>query len=349
MAPRTVTRDELAGAARAALGKSRHLERVERLRGGTSKGVYRLTMDDATTAIAYIWEASENYWPATQWDGDLADTFSSGGGLDPFEAGRARLDALGLRVPVLYLVDRDRTHYPADLAIVEDFPGEDLMEFLAREPQAAQPTLAHLGEALETMRRYRAPAYGKIALIDRGGTAQGSSCEEVALGFGLRCLDEAAVRDDRIENARALLEERLRSLATAVRPRAEYSVVHGELGFDHVLMDRDGWPVLIDIEDLRYFDVEWEHVFLRIRHHADYSYVAVDGLDEDRLALYMLVQRLSLTAGPLRLLESDFPDREFMRGIVEHNLHEALAWCATDAAPTSCCSLQCWPGASLTR
>jgi hypothetical protein len=347
VAPRAVTRDQLAGAARAALGSGRRLERVERLRGGTSKGVYRLTMDDATTAIAYLWEASESYWPATQWDGNLADPFSPVAGLDLFEAALARLDALGLRVPAFYLGDRDGTYYPADLAIVEDFTGEDLMEFLARDPQAAQPTMERLVEALEAMRQHRAPGYGKVALIDGGRTAQGTSCEAVALDFGLRCLAEAAARDDRAAKARGQLEERLRSLAATVRPRAEYSVVHGELGLDHVLVDRDGWPVLIDIEDLMYFDVEWEHVFLRIRLHPDYRLVSADGLDEDRLALYMLIQRLSLTAGPLRLLDSDFPDRQFMQEIAEHNLKEALAWNAGTTSPalTSCCSRQCWPGA----
>jgi hypothetical protein len=341
-----VTRDELAGAARAALGTRRRLERVERLAGGTRKGVYRLTMDDATTAIAYLWAAAESYWPATPWDGDLADPFSSGAGLGLFEAARARLDALGLRVPALYLVDSDRSHYPSDLAIVEDFPGEDLMEFLARDPRAAQPTMSRLAEALEAMRRHRAPAYGKVALIDGGGMAHGTSCEAVALDFALRCLAEAAGRDHRAASARDRLEERLRSLAASVRPRAEYSVVHGELGLDHIMVDREGLPVLIDIEDLMYFDVEWEHVFLRIRLHADYRHVAVDDLDENRLALYMLAQRLSLTAGPLRLLDSDFPDREFVRGIVEHNLKEALAWTAGTTSPalTACCSRRCWPG-----
>ena len=173
----------------------------------------------------------------------------------------------------------------------------------------------------------------------------GSSCEAVALAFGLRCLAEAAARNHQVASARDRLEDRLRSLAAAVRPRAEYSVVHGELGLDHILMDRHGWPVLIDIEDLLYFDVEWEHVFLRIRLHPDYRHVAVDGLDEDRLALYMLTQRLSLTAGPLRLLDSDFPDREFMRGIAEHNLNEALAWIndTSHATLNACCSRQCWP------
>jgi hypothetical protein len=35
-------------------------------------------------------------------------------------------------------------------------------------------------------------------------------------------------------------------LAAEVRLRAEYPVVHGELGLDHVLVDADGSPVLID-------------------------------------------------------------------------------------------------------
>lgn len=38
-----------------------------------------------------------------------------------------------------------------------------------------------------------------------------------------------------------------------------------------------------------------------------------------------MTQRLPLTAGPLRLLDGDFPNRTFMQEIAEHNLNEALA------------------------
>jgi len=325
MAPRQVGREDLAGVARAALGGARRLEAVQRIAGGTRKGVYRMTFDDAGTAVAYLWERSENYWPAGESDGDPGDPFSAGVGLDLFEGAYARLRSLGLRVPEVYLIDRSQAHYPADLMVLEDFPGENLMDRLDRDPAAAAPTMELLAEALEAMRAYRAPAYGRVAVIDGGGASRWPTCEAGALAFGLRCLAEAAARDERIAGARDRLEARLHELAAAVRPRAEYAVVHGELGLDHVLIDRRDRPVLIDIEDLLYFDVEWEHVFLRIRLGSDYHWLAVDGLDEDRLALYMLTQRLSLTAGPLRLLEGDFPDREFMRSIVEHNLTEALA------------------------
>ncbi|MFH8383790.1 phosphotransferase family protein [Kitasatospora sp. NPDC018058] len=319
-----MTRERLAGAARAALGGGRRLAAVERVTGGSKKGVYRLVMDDATTAVAYLWDDAENHWPAAEGDEDLADPFSPGLWLDLFEAAHARLAALGVRVPAIRMVDRDGAYGPADLAVVEDVRGESLEQLLSRDPQAAAPVVARLGEALEAMRGHRAPTYGKVAVVDDGGASHGTFCEGVVLDRALRDLAEAASRDPRIAAARERLEDRLLALAATVRPRAEYGVVHGELGPDHVRMDAHGSPVVIDIEGAMYFDVEWEHVFLRIRLHDAYRPLRVDGLDEDRLALYTLAQRLSLTAGPLRLLDGDFPDRAAMAGIAEYNLRRAL-------------------------
>ncbi|MFF2063312.1 hypothetical protein ACFVWZ_16165 [Streptomyces sp. NPDC058200] len=73
------------------------------------------------------------------------------------------------------------------------------------------------------------------------------------------------------------------------------------------------------------FDVEWEHVFPRIRFGEDYPVLHRAGLDENRLRFYRLAMHLSLVAGPLRLLEADFPDRAFMRSVVEAHLRHALA------------------------
>jgi hypothetical protein len=283
-------------------------------------------MDDGMTAIAYLWEESESFWPRTPDDGDRADEFSAGVGADLYEAAHHRLASLGLRMPRIYLLDRDRAHYPADIAIVEDFPGEDLLHRFERDPAAAEPTLARLREGLAAMRGHRGSSHGLVGHVEAGGRSRWPSCEEGSLDFGLRCVAEVARRDRRIAEARDRLADRLRELAAAVRPRAEHSVVHGELGFDHILIDADGNPVIIDIEDLMYSDAEREHAYMRIRLNDDWARtVGVDGLDEDRLALYTLTERLSLTAGPLRLLDSDFPDRAFMKQIAEHNLNQALA------------------------
>lgn len=217
------------------------------------------------------------------------------------------------------VVDREGTHGPAELAIVEDIPGESPEHLLARDPSAAAPVMERPGEALEAMGRHRASTYGKVAVVDGGGTSQGTPCEDVVLDRALRDLAEAASCDPRIAKARGRLEERPADLAAAVRPRAEYAVVHGELGPDHVPVDAAGYPVAIDIEGSMYFDVEWEHVFLRIRLHDAYRSLAVDGLDENRLALCTLARRLSLTAGPLRQLDGGFPHRAAMADIAEHN------------------------------
>ncbi|MEU6439990.1 phosphotransferase [Streptomyces sp. NPDC047046] len=236
-----------------------------------------------------------------------------------FTAAHARLTVLGVRVPALrYVAEGD------GLVLVEDLPGETLEDLLARDPRAAAPVVARLADALTAMRGHRAPAYGKVAVVDGGGASHGASCEGVVRGRALRDLAEAARRDARVAGARNRSKERVRALAAAVRPRAEYAVVHGELGSDHVRVDAEGNPGLIDIEGRMYFDVEWEHVFPRIRLHEAYEPLRADGLDEDRLALYLLAQRLSLTAGPLRLLDGDFPGRAFMAGIAEHNLTESL-------------------------
>ncbi|MFJ8796506.1 hypothetical protein [Streptomyces sp. NPDC102487] len=101
---RVVTRDDLDAVARAVFGNGRRLRGVSRLRGGSKKGVYRLDLDDDSTAVVYIWDASENYWPATGAGADrVEDPFSPASGLDLFEAAHRNLHQLGIRTPQLLL------------------------------------------------------------------------------------------------------------------------------------------------------------------------------------------------------------------------------------------------------
>jgi hypothetical protein len=54
-------RDELEAVVRAAFGPGRRLAAVRRLRGGSKKGVYRLSLDDGRTVIGYTCADAENY------------------------------------------------------------------------------------------------------------------------------------------------------------------------------------------------------------------------------------------------------------------------------------------------
>jgi hypothetical protein len=311
---------------RAAFARNRSLLRVERLAGGSKKGAYRMTMDDGGTALMYAWDDSEDYWQGVLPESadDPADPFSHASGLGLFEAAARRLTSAGVRCPELLFTDRSRSLYPAEIAVVEDVAGGSLEALLEGDPLAAQRPLSVLADWLAAMAATRSRSFGKVAFVDGGGRSAGTSCEGVTLGHALAQLQEIAAQDARAAGAQGRLEEALHSLTAAIKPRTTAALVHGELGPDHVLLDRRGEPVLIDIEGAKYFDVEIEHVWMRMRFGGHYGKLSQGGLDEDRLRFYQLCMHLDLVAGPLRIAATSHPDREWFRDTAEHHLQRAL-------------------------
>jgi hypothetical protein len=312
--------------ARAVFGRDRALLNAERLAGGSKKGAYRLTMEDGGTVLAYVWDESEDYWQGVLPAGadDQADPFSHASGLALFEAAAHRLASVGVRCPQLLLADRSRSLYPADIAVVEHVAGASLESLLETNPVAAEHPLAVVAGWLAAMGDVRSPVPGKVAFVDAGGRPAVTSCERVMLARSLAQLAEIADRDPRAAQARGGLERALHSLAEPVEPRAVTALVHGELGPDHVLLDRRGEPVLIDIEGAMYFDVEVEHTWMRMRFGEHYARLRRAGLDEDRLRFYQLCMHLDLVAGPLRIAETTHPQREWFRGVADYHLERAL-------------------------
>jgi hypothetical protein len=313
---------------RAALGGDHPLVSMVRLAGGSKKGAYRLTMEDGGTVLLYAWSDSEDYWQGVLPEGaeDPADPFSHPSGLAPFEAAARRLASAGIRCPEILFSDRSRALYPADIAVVEDVAGGSLEALLERDPVAAERPLGVLADWLTAMGGVRSPSFGKVAFVDAGGRSRGTSCETVMLGRALAELSEIAGRDRRAAVAQDRLAETLHSLAGPIEPRSALPLVHGELGPDHVLLDRRGEPVLIDIEGAMYFDAEVEHVWMRMRFGEHYAKLSRDGLDEDRLRFYQLCMHLDLVAGPLRLAETSHPEREWFRSLAEWHLQRALQY-----------------------
>ncbi|MGW2108973.1 phosphotransferase family protein [Streptomyces sp. NPDC001948] len=311
---------------RDALGAGRRVVSVDRLRGGSQKGVYRARLDGPRTesVIVYSWAEDENYWPSTG-EADPVDPFAPASGLVQFLAAQRTLHGLGVRVPRVLLADDSRRRIPADVAVIEDVSGGTLEAFFETAPARAAGALGGLAEMLGVMHRDRSRNYGRVDLQEHGHCASEIPCEQRVLDRALGHLKEAAGRDGSIAAAESALHDRLEQLAQRVSPRQEYGLIHGELGPDHVMVDADGRPVLIDIEGLMHFDIEWEHVFLRLRFHERYAALSRSDLDPRRLDLYMLAMRLSLVAGPLRLLDGDFPGRAFMQAVAVHNAKEALA------------------------
>ena len=311
-----VSAPDLAGLLREYRPGSR-LAGLVRLPGGSKKGVYRLTLADESTVILYAWNDAENYWPSAPSAPD--DPFSDATGARGFRACHEALAAAGVRIPAVYALDLSRRHYPADLALIEDLGGGTLEHLLTADPAAAERVLGLLGETLQAMAGQRQEWFGKVAPAGRADGRERLSpgpddrAEDAVLRRALRLLDLAAVAEPRLAAVRPEVASLVRRRRAAVPPRREYGLVHGELGPDHVLLDSGGAPALIDIEGLTWFDVEWEHAFLRLRFgEGGYRRLGLPSVDEARVSFYDLAQRISLVEGPLRIAQTDFPDRDWM-------------------------------------
>jgi hypothetical protein len=305
-------------------GADRRLAGLDRLTGGSKKGVYRLRLDDQTTVILYIWAASENYyWTPAPAVAD--DPFTDASGAELFAANYAALAAAGVRTPRLLMLDRDGRYLQADLALVEDVGAVTLEGLMEQDPAAAATPLCTLGDAVRRMHTTRGSHYGKLATIARGEAPQARRTEDIIEDRTLGHLDAAAIRDARLADARERIAGHVRHLRRAVTAREEYALIHGELGPDHVLVTAAGEPAMIDIEGLTFFDVEWEHAWLQMRFGDAYSALRPVDLDFHRLEFYRYAQVLSLIEGPLRIADTDFPNRQWMLDLAERNIAKALA------------------------
>ncbi|SDM04452.1 phosphotransferase family protein [Nonomuraea jiangxiensis] len=304
-------------------GTGRRLSALDRLTGGSKKGVYRLRLDDETTVILYVWATGENYWPPSLAVPD--DPFTDASGVELFAINHSALAAAGVRTPQLLMLDHGGRYLDADVALVEDVGAVKLEALLDHDPAAAAMPLSTLGDALRRMHTTLGPKYGKLAAITRGEAPQSRRTEDIIVDRALAHLDAVATRDARLGEAYDRITEHVRHLRSAVTARERYGLVHGELGPDHVFVTPVGEPVLIDFEGLTYFDVEWEHAWLQMRFGDAYPALHQVDLDPHRLELYRYAQVLSLIEGPLRIADTDFPDRQWMLDLAEWNITKALA------------------------
>jgi hypothetical protein len=215
-----------AGAVRAAFGDEHRIADAERLRGGSKKGVYRIILTEGSTAIVYIWDPDESFWPAAAINepGNVEDVFSDASGLDLFLGAHKRLTSL-------------------DIAVVEDIRGGTLEALLEGDPGAAMPTIHRLAESLRVMQEPSGTTHGKVTVVESGETPDTRSCERVVYDRALGHLAEAARRDPRVGREDDRLGDTLHRLFGAVQPRSQVGLIHGELGPDHVLIDESGTRV----------------------------------------------------------------------------------------------------------
>lgn len=112
-------------------------------------------------------------------------------------------------------------------------------------------------------------------------------------------------------------------LYAKIAERKEYSLIHFELGPNHVMVDQQGKTYLIDFEGIKYFDLEYEYSFFKLRYGRYYPELKSISVDENRMKYYLLYHHITVVEGAHQLMAQDYYDLEHIKGMIQYN-YEAI-------------------------
>ncbi|WP_082198505.1 aminoglycoside phosphotransferase family protein [Bacillus sp. FJAT-26390] len=299
-----------------ALGAGYVVSRVENRFGGAQKVVYKVACTNHFVCMLYVWDLSKNYFQQ-EIEAELINKQSYG--CDLFESNQAFLSRNGIRTPQVLYLNKERDRYPFDFALVEYIDGLDAAHYLDAETAVQEKVFGRLGTMLTKMHSLERDAFGKINDSSRAG-----KCHTLELENAKEQLAYAVNHISALQVNHGKLIDKLNELEAAIEPRARYSFIHGELGPDHVIVNDELEPYLVDLEGSMYYDVEYEHSFLEFRFGDAYSYLDNARLDRSRMLFYKFYHHISCASGGLKLLHRGFPNRGLAEMIVEHNYRSAL-------------------------
>ncbi|OZB98459.1 phosphotransferase family protein [Paenibacillus sp. XY044] len=301
-------------------GSDYAIRAVTRLNGGAQKVVYKLHFQNGFACMLYVWDLTMNYF-REEIEHSGTDMWSYGA--DFFGANNRLLTQLGIATPEMYDLNQQRQRYAFDYALVECIEGSKAEDYFAHPDTAEKQRLfRRIGEVVAKLHGYEREVPGRPDHIQ----PPLQSCQQQLVDNAVRQLDYAAPHMPEISAAQDRLMSVLLESSSRIHPRASYGLIHGELGPDHILVNSNMEPYLIDIEGITFFDIEHEHSFLEFRFGEHYRYFRHEHLDPDRMAFYRLHHHISLIGGGLKLLHRGFPDRRFAQGIVDHHLRCALQY-----------------------
>ncbi|BBH24808.1 aminoglycoside phosphotransferase [Paenibacillus baekrokdamisoli] len=298
------------------LGITSKITNLTNFHGGAQKTVFKVQFEDGLQLVLYIWDLTSNYFEEEiNTSTDEHESF----GAELFENNNRFLIHQGIKTPALYYMNKERTQYPFDFAIVEYVSGDNLSEFINSESGVEAIVFDRFAQLLERMHSIRSMGWGQV-----GKVKHTEPCHRMVYDNTLEAIRYTCGYVEVFAMNESRLVEMLQRLNAAIRPRQDYGFIHDELGPDHVLVNDKLEPYLIDIEGARWFDIEHEHSFLQFRFENYNRYLSRTDLDEDRMRFYKLCHHLSCASGGLKLMQRGFPNQKLAKEIFESNVQSSL-------------------------
>lgn len=316
MEPNHFTSSDLEQAMGSIFGKNYLVNNIIRIYGGAQKVTYKVDCTNCFSFILYVWDPAMDYFQEEKSENDIMQS----GGADLFEMNYNCLRSHDIRTPKMLYIDRSKNKYPFDFAFVEYIKGGDISGYYDKSREIRDKVFSDLGKTIKKMHAVKSGRFGSL----KSNPPFSQTCENIIWQRTLNELEYSSKNVEEINKNKDGLIKILNRLYYDIKPRNYYSLVHGELGPNHVMVDDNLKPYLIDIECLMYFDVEYEHSFMEFRFDNYNDYLKEEDLDPIRLRFYKLHHHIACVTGACKLLSRGYPDKDELEGMIEYNLREAL-------------------------
>jgi hypothetical protein len=281
------------------------------LGGGTRKTVMRLETDHGSVVLL-TWGSRPDFFGEQATSNPADEAFC-------YVTNTRCLLENGVRAPRVLYYDGAQAGSVFPFALVEYVDAFTFHEALENGFSAAD-LLPKARAALDTMHRIRRSRPG--LLLNEGGA---EPCHAETYHNAQEELSELALELPQVQARHSEISDRLASLYAGVHPREEFHFIHGELGPDeHLLIDRAGEIIFLDVDNCAFHDLEREYAYLRLRFAGYYPALERQDLDPQRMRFYALCLHISSAWGHRRLYTQNYPDPERLRSIYEWNAARVL-------------------------
>jgi len=300
-------------------GNRRSVQGVKKLLGGVQKSTYKVDCNTGEQIILHIWDVVDDLFYEKK---DHVKKKMIANSAEQLKINNDFLIKNGINTPQIFKIDVSKEEYPYEFAFVEYINNGDISEIVyGKESQERELVLNNLQKEIIKLHSCKRDFHGK--LMNQKKTEE--SFIKRIYDIALHDLEYSIKHYKDIDKNKDKIISCLQEYMSKLKVRKEFSLIHNELGPEHVLMNKDYDVFLIDIEGLLYADIELEHAYLNFRFDKGYSYLKRQGLDHDRLIFYKLYLHLSYLYGHLKILNDfDYQGEKSIENIIKYNAQEAL-------------------------
>lgn len=289
-------------------GNSFLLNRMTRILGGAQKHTYLAETENGFCFVIYIWDKSTSYFTYDEKE----DIFSSSSS-QLFELNNNLMLQHNVLTPKLYFMDRSKGEQDYDYAFAEYIDGTDMDDIITNHEDRLPTVLRSLKTSITSLHKIKNDFVGQLNRMQTGEF----DVLVHSLKVAQKNIDYLKAADGGNKKLYMRVWDKLQELSKNMEKRQAYTFIHGELGPNHVLVDKCDNAYLIDIEGGKYCDLEEEASFLNIRFGTLLHDLETD-LDSDRMEFYHIGHCLNNLSGAIQLKLKDYYDMDDINGMIQY-------------------------------